>query len=260
MNKKRLFIAFIVIISLSLMVSGAILYYHFSNKIHGVFFRKMTGVLGVPRNQTLTLNFDVFSFGEKKDFQERFSDPKFNDHDISIRAMRVNEKMRDNDLIVYSVSFDIELTEYRKYLITSIRLKDGDRYSEMPIGRIVIDYIDANSEPIDYGIEPSMRDNQAVFEFRETNLDAFTIVGLKEINIDNVRLTWDKLVCFTPGENKEYCVNVNYTPDKKGDVLILQPIFEIQYSESDEIAFFIPFSPATYSEEMTYQMIRDYVK
>lgn len=100
---------------------------------------------------------------------------------------------------------------------------------------------------------------EAVFQFLEENPRGFTITDVIVADDKRSQYKFEKDIYFTPGEELPYVINVNSSVSDH-DLLVLQPIYEIQYDGSEEKQYFSTYMIVYIGNDMNYDDVKVYVR
>lgn len=161
---------------------------------------------------------------------------------------------------MYSVLVTIKMQEVGQHEVTSlVYIGNGEEETVYPIGNIHFIYNDDASDFLLHGCNTNIDDGKAVFQFSAENDRAFTITDVLIADDKLSKYSFEKNVPFTPGNDLVYTINVDSSVSEY-DLLVLQPIFEIQFNDSSEKQYFSPYMIVFRGSDMTYDEIKEYVR
>lgn len=260
--KKQLKILFLVSISVlcTAIVVWAIVFHTSRDRIEGCYFRKMYGSIGVANEEDYALQLNLFSFDDDVPFLHDHGHLLFDNANVKIVDLSYDIQKVDNDLTVYSALVTIKMQEVGQHEVTSlIYIGNSGEETVYPIGKIHFIYHDDASDFLPHGCDTNIYDGKAVFQFSAENDRAFTITDVLIADVELSKFSFAKNVPFTPGEDLVYTINVDSSVSEY-DLLVLQPIFEIQFDDSNEKQYFSPYMNVFKGSDMTYDEIKEYVR
>lgn len=258
--KKQVKIVFIILIPvLSLaIVAGAIAFHASKDVIEGCFIRKMYGSIGIANEDDYAMTMVLFSFNSDASFLDDKENIAFDNSNVEIVDLSYKVQNVDGDLTVYDVLVTIKMKKVGRHDVTSL-VYNGEEKEVFPIGEIHFFYQDTASDFLLHGCNTNIYNGEAVFQFSAENTRGFTITDVIVADDERSKYTYEKNVHFTPGEELTYIINVN-SSENDHNLLVLQPIFEIQYDGSEEKQYFSPYMLVFSGSNMTYDEIKEYVK
>lgn len=260
--KKQFKLFFVVITSVlcAAIVIGAIIFHTSRDRIEGCFFRKMYGSIGVANEDDYAMQLNLFCFDEDVPFLQDHAHLMFDNPNVKIVDLSYDVQKVDNDLTVYSVLVTIRMQEVGQHEVTSlIYIGNSEEEVVYPIGKIHFIYHDDASDFLLHGCNTNIDDGKAVFQFSAENDRAFTITDVLTADDELSKYSFEKNVSFTPGEDLVYAINVDSSVSEY-DLLVLQPIFEIQFDNANEKQYFSPYMIVFRGSDMTYDEIKEYVR
>lgn len=237
-----------------------------SDKVKGVYFRKLYGSIGVLKsenttNDQSTFRTEVYAFNSNTKFLDDISKLSFDNDNVLVKDVIVaDHPEKDNDLTKYVVSFKVGFSTEGKYTITNLVYKNGGKTVKYPIGKVSFNYVNGQSVDIKQGISAEITNNEACYSFLEANKKTFTVKGLVSGDNDQFKYTYKKNVKFTPGKQLDYYVDINSNATG-ADTTVFCPLFEIKTENSNQTKYFVPISQ-TYGGDnnISYNQIKEYVQ
>lgn len=237
-----------------------------SDKVKGVYFRKLYGSIGVLKsenttNDQSTFRTEVYAFNSNRKFLDDISKLSFDNDNVLVKDVIVaDHPEKDNDLTKYVVSFKVGFSTEGKYTITNLVYKNGGKTVKYPIGKVSFNYVNGQSVDIKQGISAEITNNEACYSFLEANKKTFTVKGLVSGDNDQFKYTYKKNVKFTPGKQLDYYVDINSNATG-ADTTVFCPLFEIKTENSNQTKYFVPISQ-TYGGDnnLSYNQIKEYVQ
>ena len=237
-----------------------------SDKVKGVYFRKLYGSIGVLKsenttNDQSTFRTEVYAFNSNRKFLDDISKLSFDNDNVLVKDVIVaDHPEKDNDLTKYVVSFKVGFSTEGKYTITNLVYKNGGKTVKYPIGKVSFNYVNGQSVDIKQGISAEITNNEACYSFLEANKKTFTVKGLVSGDNDQFKYTYKKNVKFTPGKQLDYYVDIN-SNTTGADTTVFCPLFEIKTENSNQTKYFVPISQ-TYGGDnnLSYNQIKEYVQ
>lgn len=240
------------------IVVGIIAFHTSRDVVEGCFFRKMYGSIGIANEDDYSMHMNLFSFNEDVSFLDDKANLTFDNSNVEIVDLSYEIQNIDNDLTVYSVLVTIRMQKVGQHEVTSL-MYTGEDSEIYPIGEIHFLYQDDASDFLLHGCNTNIYNNEAVFTFSAENTRAFTITDVIAADDKLSKYTFEKNIHFMPGKDLIYTINVESSVSEY-DLMILQPIFEIQYDDSNEKQYFSPYMLVFRGRDMTYDEIKEYVR
>lgn len=258
--KKQVKIAFIILIPILCVaiVASTIAFYANKDVIEGCFIRKMYGSIGIANEGNYSMTMVLFNFNSDASFLDDKENIAFDNSNVEIADLSYEVQNVDGDLTVYDVTVNIEMKMVGQHDVTSL-VYNGEEKEVFPIGEIHFFYQDNAIDFLQHGCNTNINNGEALFQFSEENTRGFTITDVIVADDKRNKYTFEKDVHFTPGKELIYIINVNSSVSDH-DLLVLQPIFEIQYDGSKEKQYFSPYMLVFSGNDMTYDEIKEYVK
>lgn len=258
--KKQVKIVFIILIPVLCVAIavGAIFFHASKDVIEGCFIRKMYGSIGIANEDNYAMTMVLFSFNSDASFLDDKENIAFDNSSVEIVDLSYKVQNVDGDLTVYDVLVTIKMEQVGRHDVTSL-VYNGEEKAVFPIGEIHFFYQDHASDFLLHGCNTNIDNGEAVFQFSAENTQGFTITDVIVADDKRSKYTFEKDVHFTPGQELTYLINVNSSVSDY-DLLVLQPIFEIQYDGSAEKQYFSPYMIVFSGNDMTYDEIKEYVK
>lgn len=258
--KKQVKIAFIILIPILCVaiLAGTIAFYSNKDVIEGCFFKKMYGSIGITDDDNYAMAMVLYNFNSDVSFLDDKENIAFDNSNVKIEDISYKVQNVDGDLTVYDVTVNIEMKMVGQHDVTSL-VYNGEEKEVFPIGEIHFFYQDNAIDFLQHGCNTNIINGEALFSFSAENTRGFTITNVIVADDERSKYTFEKDVHFTPGEELIYIINVNSSVSDH-DLLVLQPIFEIQYDGSKEKQYFSPYMLEFKGNNMTYDEIKEYVK
>lgn len=237
-----------------------------SDKVKGVYFRKLYGSIGVLKsenttNDQSTFRTEVYAFNSNTKFLDDISKLSFDNDNVLVKDVIVaDHPEKDNDLTKYVVSFKVGFSTEGKYTITNLVYKNGGKTVKYPIGKVSFNYVNGQSVDIKQGISAEITNNEACYSFLEANKKTFTVKGLASGDNDQFKYTYKKNVKFTPGKQLDYYIKINSNASS-ADSMVFSPIFEIKMDNSNKVKYLVPFTQIYGGDNnLNYDQIEEYVQ
>ena len=237
-----------------------------SDKVKGVYFRKLYGSIGVLKsenttNDQSTFRTEVYAFNSNTKFLDDISKLSFDNDNVLVKDVIVaDHPEKDNDLTKYVVSFKVGFSTEGKYTITNLVYKNGGKTVKYPIGKVSFNYVNGQSVDIKQGISAEITNNEACYSFLEANKKTFTVKGLVSGDNDQFKYTYKKNVKFTPGKQLDYYIKINSNASS-ADSMVFSPIFEIKMDNSNKVKYLVPFTQIYGGDNnLNYDQIEEYVQ
>lgn len=237
-----------------------------SDKVKGVYFRKLYGSIGVLKsenttNDQSTFRTEVYAFNSNTKFLDDISKLSFDNDNVLVKDVIVaDHPEKDNDLTKYVVSFKVGFSTEGKYTITNLVYKNGGKTVKYPIGKVSFNYVNGQSVDIKQGISAEITNNEACYSFLETNKKPFTVKGLVSGDNDQFKYTYKKNVKFTPGKQLDCYIKINSNASS-ADSMVFSPIFEIKMDNSNKVKYLVPFTQIYGGDNnLNYDQIEGYVQ
>lgn len=237
-----------------------------SDKVKGVYFRKLYGSIGVLKsenttNDQSTFRTEVYAFNSNTKFLDDISKLSFDNDNVLVKDVIVaDHPEKDNDLTKYVVSFKVGFSTEGKYTITNLVYKNGGKTVKYPIGKVSFNYVNGQSVDIKQGIGAEITNNEACYSFLEANKKPFTVKGLVSGDNDQFKYTYKKNVKFTPGKQLDYYIKINSNASS-ADSMVFSPIFEIKMDNSNKVKYLVPFTQIYGGDNnLNYDQIEEYVQ
>lgn len=237
-----------------------------SDKVKGVYFRKLYGSIGVLKsenttNDQSTFRTEVYAFNSNTKFLDDISKLSFDNDNVLVKDVIVaDHPEKDNDLTKYVVSFKVGFSTEGKYTITNLVYKNGGKTVKYPIGKVSFNYVNGQSVDIKQGISAEITNNEACYSFLEANKKTFTVKGLVSGDNDQFKYTYKKNVKFTPGKQLDYYIKINSNASS-ADSMVFSPIFEIKMDNSNKVKYLVPFTQIYGGDNnLSYNQIKEYVQ
>lgn len=237
-----------------------------SDKVKGVYFRKLYGSIGVLKsenttNDQSTFRTEVYAFNSNTKFLDDISKLSFDNDNVLVKDVIVaDHPEKDNDLTKYVVSFKVGFSTEGKYTITNLVYKNDGKTVKYPIGKVSFNYVNGQSVDIKQGISAEITNNEACYSFLETNKKPFTVKGLVSGDNDQFKYTYKKNVKFTPGKQLDYYIKINSNASS-ADSMVFSPIFEIKMDNSNKVKYLVPFTQIYGGDNnLNYDQIEEYVQ
>lgn len=237
-----------------------------SDKVKGVYFRKLYGSIGVLKsenttNDQSTFRTEVYAFNSNTKFLDDISKLSFDNDNVLVKDVIVaDHPEKDNDLTKYVVSFKVGFSTEGKYTITNLVYKNGGKTVKYPIGKVSFNYVNGQSVDIKQGISAEITNNEACYSFLEANKKTFTVKGLVSGDNDQFKYTYKKNVKFTPGKQLDYYIKINSNASS-ADSMVFSPIFEIKMDNSNKVKYLVPFTQIYGGDNnLNYDQIKEYVQ
>lgn len=237
-----------------------------SDKVKGVYFRKLYGSIGVLKsenttNDQSTFRTEVYAFNSNTKFLDDISKLSFDNDNVLVKDVIVaDHPEKDNDLTKYVVSFKVGFSTEGKYTITNLVYKNGGKTVKYPIGKVSFNYVNGQSVDIKQGIGAEITNNEACYSFLEANKKPFTVKGLVSGDNDQFKYTYKKNVKFTPGKQLDYYIKINSNASS-ADSMVFSPIFEIKMDNSNKVKYLVPFTQIYGGDNnLNYDQIEGYVQ
>ena len=227
----------------------------------GLYFRKMYGSIGIVNNVEYTMQMVLYSFEEKVDFLNDLDNISFDNKAVSITNISYKVQSTENDLTIYSVLVSLKLQKQGRHIVNYLNYNGQTENLEdesFCLGELCFIYEGTENEFIQHGCNTNIDNGEAVFTFSADNTKAFTIIDTI-VDGRNIKYEYNKNVHFTPGTDLTYIINVDSSVSKY-DLLLLQPIFVIEYEDAEEYNYFSPYMIVYSGVDMTYDEIKEYVK
>lgn len=260
MKKHIKYILLIFVVALSaIIVVGIIAYQKNQDHIQGNFFRKMYGSIGVANKDEYAIQLNLFSFGQDILFLDDWKNLTFDNPQVQITNVSYEIQNQEADLTVYSVLLTINMEKTGQYEVTSLLYHGQDNQSTYPIGKIYFLYQEEASEFLKHGCNSYIENDEAVFTFLSDNQESFWITDVLLAQEDKTTYAFEKNVRYQSGEDLTYTISVNSSVSEY-DLLVMQPIFELQYENTAAKKYFSPYMIVFRGKDMTYSEIKEYVK
>lgn len=237
-----------------------------SDKVKGVYFRKLYGSIGVLKsenttNDQSTFRTEVYAFNSNTKFLDDISKLSFDNDNVLVKDVIIaDHPEKDNDLTKYVVSFKVGFSTEGKYTITNLVYKNGGKTVKYPIGKVSFNYVNGQSVDIKQGISAEITNNEACYSFLEANKKPFTVKGLVSGDNDQFKYTYKKNVKFTPGKQLDYYIKINSNASS-ADSMVFSPIFEIKMDNSNKVKYLVPFTQIYGGDNnLNYDQIEGYVQ
>lgn len=237
-----------------------------SDKVKGVYFRKLYGSIGVLKsenttNDQSTFRTEVYAFNSNTKFLDDISKLSFDNDNVLVKDVIVaDHPEKDNDLTKYVVSFKVGFSTEGKYTITNLVYKNGGKTVKYPIGKVSFNYVNGQSVDIKQGIGAEITNNEACYSFLEANKKPFTVKGLVSGDNDQFKYTYKKNVKFTSGKQLDYYIKINSNASS-ADSMVFSPIFEIKMDNSNKVKYLVPFTQIYGGDNnLNYDQIEGYVQ
>lgn len=237
-----------------------------SDKVKGVYFRKLYGSIGVLKsenttNDQSTFRTEVYAFNSNTKFLDDISKLSFDNDNVLVKDVIVaDHSEKDNDLTKYVVSFKVGFSTEGKYTITNLVYKNGGKTVKYPIGKVSFNYVNGQSVDIKQGISAEITNNEACYSFLEANKKPFTVKGLVSGDNDQFKYTYKKNVKFTLGKQLDYYIKINSNASS-ADSMVFSPIFEIKMDNSNKVKYLVPFTQIYGGDNnLNYDQIEEYVQ
>lgn len=258
--KKQVKIVSIILISvLCVAIAASAIVFHASKDVvEGCFIRKMYGSIGIANEDDYAMTMVLFSFNSDASFLDDKGNIAFDNSNVEIADLSYKVQNVDGDLTVYDLLVTIKMENAGRHDVTSL-MYNGEESKVFPIGEIHFFYQDNASDFLQHGCDTNINNGEAVFQFSAENTRGFTITDVIVADDKRSKYTFEKDVHFTPGEELTYFIHVDSSVSDY-DLLVLQPIFEIQYDGSEEKEYFSPYTIAFRGNNITYDEIKEYVK
>lgn len=258
--KKQVKIVYIILVPVLCVAIavGAIVFHASKDVIEGCFIRKMYGSIGIANEDNYAMTMVLFCFNSDVSFLDDKENIVFDNPNVEIADLSYEVQNVDGDLTVYDVLVTIKMEQVGQHDVTSL-VYNGEEKDVFPIGEIHFFYQDNASDFLLHGCNTKIDNGEAVFQFSAENTRGFTITDVIVADDTWSKYTFEKNVYFTPGQELTYLINVDSSVSAH-DLLVMQPIFEIQYDGSAEKQYFSPYMIVFSGNDMTYDDIKEYVK
>lgn len=255
---KKIFFTIAILLSVSFVAIGIIKYDNSSEKIEGCYFRKMYGSIGIVEGDEYIINMNMFCFNSDIDFLNDIRNLCFDNSEVSIKSLDITEHYRENDLIIYNLSFRISVKNDGQSNVTALSYTNGNNITTYELGNIAFIKKNNNSIYFKHGCDLNFIDNNSTINFDESNEEAFTISDIIIADSDMYNCLYDKNISFEPGNELIYNLGIN--TKVSNDIILIQPIFIIKFDGDIDEYYFTSNIPVCYENEMTYLDIMEYVK
>ncbi len=279
MKKKEIIITVLSVLVVALAICIGVLFYNnqptkdnntqktsTSDKVKGVYFRKVYGSMGAIHGEGITNNkctfkTQIYAFDSNVKFLNDISKLRFDNDNVYIAKVVVNDNPeKENDLTKYTVSFTVGFAKDGNYSVTNLVYEDGNKTVKYPMGNIAFAYKMGQPVNLHQGIDTEITNNKIAYYFLEDNKEPFTVEGLVSGESSGFTYTYKKNVKFTPGKQLDYYVDINSNATD-ADTTVFCPLFEIKTENSNQTKYFVPISQ-TYGGDnnISYNQIKEYVQ
>lgn len=279
MKKKEIIITVLLVLVVALAICIGVLVYNnqptkdnntqktsTSDKVKGVYFRKLYGSIGVLKsenttNDQSTFRTEVYAFNSNTKFLDDISKLSFDNDNVLVKDVIVaDHPEKDNDLTKYTVSFTVGFAKDGNYSVTNLVYEDGNKTVKYPMGNIAFAYKMGQPVNLQQGIDTEITNNKIAYYFLGDNKEPFTVKGLVSGDNDQFKYTYKKNVKFTPGKQLDYYIKINSNATG-ADTTVFCPLFEIKTENSNQTKYFVPISQ-TYGGDnnLSYNQIKEYVQ
>ncbi len=247
----------VLTISIGLILFGCKKYAKDEDKVFGVFFRQIYGTVGMVYEDNYLMNFTVYCFNETAPDTEDLSKWSFDNPNVQIGSMEYNLSYQENDLNVYTLTIGMKVKQDGDFTVHSLNYYSDDGGKRFPFGEIVLCRNTENPVFLAHGCDLYTGTKTATISFSDNNEQDFEIVDLHLGKQDILTYEYEKNVFYETGHELRYSIKID-SSEKDGDVIICAPVFII--NAEGENKFFAPYIPISYSKQMSYLDIREYVK
>lgn len=279
MKKKEIIITVLSVLVVALAICIGVLFYNnqptkdnntqktsTSDKVKGVYFRKVYGSMGAIHGEGITNNkctfkTQIYAFDSNVKFLNDISKLRFDNDNVYIAKVVVNDNPeKENDLTKYTVSFTVGFAKDGNYSVTNLVYEDGNKTVKYPMGNIAFAYKMGQPVNLQQGIDTEITNNKIAYYFLGDNKEPFTVKGLVSGDNDQFKYTYKKNVKFTPGKQLDYYIKINSNATG-ADTTVFCPLFEIKTENSNQTKYFVPISQ-TYGGDnnLSYNQIKEYVQ
>lgn len=279
MKKKEIIITVLSVLVVALAICIGVLFYNnqptkdnntqktsTSDKVKGVYFRKVYGSMGAIHGEGITNNkctfkTQIYAFDSNVKFLNDISKLRFDNDNVYIAKVVVNDNPeKENDLTKYTVSFTVGFAKDGNYSVTNLVYEDGNKTVKYPIGNIAFAYKMGQPVNLHQGIDTEITNNKIAYYFLEDNKEPFTVEGLVSGESSGFTYTYKKNVKFTPGKQLDYYVDINSNATD-ADTTVFCPLFEIKTENSNQTKYFVPISQIYGGDNnLSYNQIKEYVQ